>query len=420
MGFAASFSVALKGLVRSKAFWLLLAAVAAVHWFVPDLVRSDGSDAGALEMHVRGVVGGAAAVVLLSTLAMACGALARERETRRLPLSLVRPASAFALLLGERSALVAVSCGALALSFALLVAFPPPAAANARCFRHVQPALPPPEVSAAAMLERYLADPSTPDAIRNASRRTVLDILAAKESDRYEVIRPGESAAWPMDLGGVPREGLLLRVRFASEFESRASVQGTFQVAGLAASVSNNTQAVLTMPLHHGQTTNAAPDNALSFSNTGRGVVMVRPRHDLAVLAPADGFTANAARSYVLTLALAALFAAAGLFLSAGLSRPVALFSAFVFLAAVFTAPQAVAQYPNELEAGFVDRMGLFLSRVVTSLTASFTESSPVADLATGKHIAAADLVRALAKNALLLPAIFLACGAWASRRKPA
>ena len=421
MGFAASFSVALKGLVRSRAFWLLLVAVAAVHWFVPDIVRSDGTDAGVLEMHVRGVVGGVAATVLLSVLSIGCGALARERETRRLPLALVRPAAAFSVLLGEWCALVAVSFAALAASLALLVAFPPPASAGSRCFRHCTPALPPPEVTAAAMLERYLADPSTPDAIKKASRRTVLDILAAKESDRYEVVRPGEAASWPMDLAGVQDGGLLLRVRFATEFESRASVRGEFSLGGLSASVSNNTQTVLVLPLAGSRSARLEPPpDVLSFTNTGHSVVMVRPRHDLVVLAPADGFVPNAVRSYVEILSLAALLAAAGLFLSAGLSRPVALFTAFVFLAAVFTAPQAVSQYPNELEAGFADRMGLFLSRLVTALTQSFTGVSPVADLATGKCVDGADLVGAVLRNAVFLPAALLAAGAWISRRKPA
>ena len=420
MGFAASFSVALKGLVRSKTFWLLLAAVAAAHWFVPDLVRSDGTDAGALEMYVRGVVGGVAAIVLLSVLSVGCGALARERETRRLPLSLVRPAAAFSVLLGEWCALVVVSCAALATSLALLVAFPPPATAGTRCYRHCKPALPPPEVSAAAMLERYLADPATPDAIKKASRRTVLDILAAKESDRYEIVRPGEAASWPMNLDGISDEELSLRVRFASEFESRASVRGEFSLGSLSASVSNNTQTVLVLPLHNSTTQPLDHSATLSFTNTGHSVVMVRPRHDLVVLAPADGFAPNAVRSYVEIMSLAALLAAAGLFLSAGLSRPVALFTAFVFLAAVFTAPQAVSQYPNELEAGFVDRMGLFMSRMVTALTQSFTGVSPIADLATGKCVEVAELVGAVFRNAVVLPAVLLALGAWISRRKPA
>ena len=417
MGFRASFTVTTRSLLRSRAFWLLLAAVGAVHWFVPGLVRSDGTDAGALEMYVRGMVGGVAAVVLLSVLAIACGLLAREREARRLPLSLVRPASAFAVLLGEWCALVAASAGALAFSLALLAAFPPPSAANARCSRHYAPALPPPEVSAAAMLERYLADPATPDEIKKASRRTVLDILAAKESDRYEVVRPGEAVSWPMDLSGASEEGLSLRARFASGFETRALVVGEFSIGGLRAAVSNNTQAVLTLPL--AKSAAASNFDTLSFTNMGQNAVMVRPRHDVEVLSPADGFAANAARSYAELLSLAALLAAAGLFLSAGLSRPVALFTAFVFLAAAFTAPQAVSQYPNELEAGLADRMGLFVSRIVVSLTSTVVEISPVSDLATGKCIPLGELARAALRNVVVLPAVLLACGAWLSRRKP-
>ena len=79
-----------------------------------------------------------------------------------------------------------------------------------------------------------------------------------------------------------------------------------------------------------------------------------------------------------------------------------------------------MSQYPNELEAGFVDRMGLFMSRMVTALTQSFTGVSPIADLATGKCVEVAELVGAVFRNAVVLPAVLLALGAWISRRKPA
>ena len=97
-----AFQIAWRGLWRGKTFWTLLAAVVAAHLLLPGLVRSDGTFAGRFEMHVRVVFGAVTALVCLASLALACGALAREREDELLPLSLVRPVSAFALAAGDR------------------------------------------------------------------------------------------------------------------------------------------------------------------------------------------------------------------------------------------------------------------------------------------------------------------------------
>ena len=111
----------LRALVRGRMLVLLLVAVALVHWLMPGIVRSDGTEAGALEMYVRSVPGSVAAAVLLTVLAAACGLFAREREEKRLALTLVRPVNALGVACGKWLALSLTAALALALSSLLLL-----------------------------------------------------------------------------------------------------------------------------------------------------------------------------------------------------------------------------------------------------------------------------------------------------------
>ena len=146
---------------------------------------------------------------------------------------------------------------------------------------------------------------------------------------------------------------------------------------------------------------------------------MLRPRRDIELLLPADSFLANLFRATLQSLAVLALLAAFGIFLSAALSRPVAIFTALVMLAVALMAPDTLDQFPEELEISLGDRIGLMMTRGVTFVTGAFVAPSPVADLATGRCIEWPDLARTLLENALVLPAAFLSLSALLIRRRP-
>ena len=112
------------------------------------------------------------------------------------------------------------------------------------------------------------------------------------------------------------------------------------------------------------------------------------------------------------------MLAAFGLFLSAALSRPVALFTAAVLLAAALMAPDAVSQFPDEFNATVGEKAGLAISRAVTRFTAAILELSPVSDLATGRAIEWGDLAKAATANLVAWPTAFLAIAAFVLRRK--
>ena len=113
------------------------------------------------------------------------------------------------------------------------------------------------------------------------------------------------------------------------------------------------------------------------------------------------------------------LLAAFGIFLSAALSRPVAIFTALVALVVALMAPDTLDQFPEALDMSLGDRIGLTLTRGVTLVTGAFVAPSPVADLATGRCIEWAALGRTLLEDVFVWPAVFLALSAMLVRRHP-
>ena len=409
-----SFRLTLRALVRGQVLTLLLASVALIHALFPAIVRGDSTPAGWREMFIRAVPGSVVAVVVVAVLACACGFFSRERETCRLAQTVIRPASAFSIAVGRWIALCAVAAAALGLN-AVLTLVRIPDAPN--CRHHLAPKLPPPVEVARQMMEEYLKDTSTPEAVKKAPRHRVLELLTNKETDRYDAIKPGESQAWTFDIGGAC-SGLVVRACFSSAFSLRMSTRGKLALGDLSAIVSNNTQAVVEFPLEGVQSA-AVATNSLVFTNTGTAPVMLRPRRDIELLLPADPFVANLVRATLQSFATIALLAAFGIFLSAALSRPVAVFTALVLLAVALMVPSAVEQFPDELEISFANRIGLWLSRGVSFATASFVAPSPVSDLASGRCIEWPALARTVLEDLVAWPTALLGLAAVLVRRHP-
>lgn len=422
---ATAFVMTWRGLWRGKTLWTILAAVFAAHFLLPGIARSDGTSAGMCEMHLRVVFGAVAALVYVSSLALACGSFARDREDDLLPLSLVRPASALSIAVGRWLAFTLLAGIALCVNVILSNAILPGTGyAPGSCRRHHAPALPPAEVTAAAMMERFLASDETSEAVKKAPRAAVLALLTAKEKERYEVVRSGKTLTLPFV--NVPSGSLAARVRFSTMYNIQEPLSGTFRYMGREGTVSNTTQAVLEVPLTERMPDFSANPAAfflpvsmeLSFTNTGKTDVMLRPRQDVELLTPGDSFMANSLRATLEMLSVTGLFVAFGLFLSAALSRPVALFTAAVLLAAALMAPDAVLQFPDEFNATAGEKAGLAISRVVTRFTSALSELSPVSDLATGRAIGWDETFRALGANLVGWSALFLGLAAFILRRK--
>lgn len=417
-----SFLLAWRALVRGHVLTLLLVATALAHLLLPALVRSDGTTEGWREMFIRAVPGTTYAFTSIALLACACGFFAQERERFRLSLTVVRPASAVGVAFGKWIALCLV--GVLVYSFTAALTLvrvpdPPP------CMHHFAPTLPPPVEKAREMMDEYLANPKTPEFVKKAPRSAVLRLLTNKELDRYDVIRPGKSISWPFDASLVKTTNLLVRVRFATQFDLRSPLEGVFTLGDFSAVVSNKTQSVVNVPLkkvergEKGERGEKVGKLELKFTNTGRELVMLRPRRDLEVLVPADAFGMNLARAVVQMLVVTALLSAFGLFLSSALSRPVSIFTSLVTVAVALMAPSVVVQFPDEIETTLSNKIGLIISRTVYAFTSTAGEMAPISALATDSCIEWGELLKCTFVSGVLLPLLLLVATAFIVRRKP-
>ena len=415
---AESFLLAWRALLRGHVLTALLALTALAHLLLPSVVRSDGTEAVQSELFLRVVPGSVYVVLCVALLACACGLVARARESHRLALAVVRPVSAGAVVLGPLMALVAVAAVVLAFNAGLTCV----RGGWADC-RHVYaPELEPPEVAARQMLQEILASTNTPKEIRSTPQHQLLSILIGREADRYEVIRPGGDLELPFPAEAAEAsDGVTARIHFSTRFNLRASLSGVVTFEKWSATVTNNTQSFLEIPLAVAQERDPPVEGnvpKLRFRNTGRSEVMLRPRRDVELLTPADAFGMNMLRASCEMLCVIAFLCAFGLFLSSALSRPVAIFTALVALTVTEMAPAVLAQCPETLDLPFSDRIGLWLSRGVVFATSAVAEPEPLSNLATGTYIKWADVGRAFLVNAVLAPLALLSFAAFLVRRR--
>ena len=381
------------GFVRSKALALLVAASVAWMLALPFAIRGDGTADGARELYVHFSLGGVFALLVVSLLASATGSLAREREAKRLQLTLVRPVRYTLVALGKISAhvaagalVLAVACGMLAVRSDL----------GRPCSHVLQPVLPTPREEAKAMYESYMRDPGTPEPVRRAKREIVLRLLENRAVDRYETVQTNATATWRF--GGLEglegRGGLAVRMRFTNQYEMRQDVRGVFALGEWRGVVSNITQAVLTVPLTARTLDGRRETGGLTFENQGTSALMLRPRKDINLLLPADAFGWNLLRAYAVLVAILAFVVSLGVFLSAGLGRPVAMFVAFVALIVSEMSPSVVQQYPDELETKLVDRIGLHITRFAAQVTRPVSSAAPLEALAKDECVEPATVLR--------------------------
>ena len=370
------------GFVRSKALALLIAASVAWMLVLPLVMRGDGTADGARELYVHFSLGGVFALLVISLLASATGSLAREREAKRLQLTLVRPVRYTLIVFGKILAHVAV--GALVLAVACgTLAFK--ADLGRACNHVLSPILPSPREEAKVMYEAYMKDPQTPEAVKRTKKEIVLRLLENRAVDRYETIQANATAMWKFDLSPFVQPSTFspqpsVRMRFTNQYEMRQDVRGVFTFGGCRGVVSNITQAVLTVPLISQSAQPFQP--FLAFENQGASAVMFRPRKDINLLLPADAFGWNLCRAFVVLTAILAFVVSLGVFLSAGLGRPVAMFVAFVTLIVSEMSPSVIQQYPDELETKLVDRIGLHITRFAAEVARPVSAASPLEALA--------------------------------------
>ena len=394
----------LTALVRTRTVAML--GVAAVAWMAvfPHLVKGDGTEEGVRELTIHFSLGGVFALLVVALLSSATASVAKERAEKRLQLTMVRPVRYFAVVLGKIAAHVVAGALVLAVSCAMLAMR---VNCSVPCSHVLKPVMPTPQEEAKVMYDAYMADTNTPVAVRRAKKSVVLRLLANRAIDRYETVLTNSTAVWKFR-GVDVVDGLAVRMRFTNQLEMRQDVRGEFRFRGLGASVSNITQAVLTMPLKplSGAAAERGGAEELSFLNRGKSALMFRPRRDIELLTPADAFWRNLLRAYVEMVAILSLVVAFGTLLSSCLGRPVALFVAIVTLIVSEMSPSVVEQYPDELETNAIDRIGLYITRFAADVTRPVSSLSPLEKLAKDECVEPGEVVRLAVMNMLVLPVV--------------
>jgi len=407
------FVLEMRSLVRSKTLALLVFASVAWMLAFPLLVRGDGTAAGVHELTVRFSLGGVFVLLVVALVASATGSLARERAAKRLQLTMIRPVRYTAVVLGKIAAHVAVGALVLAVACGVLACRTD---LTRRCHHVLSPVLPSVREEAKTMYAAYMSDPKTPEAVKKAKKEVVLRLLENRAVDHYQVIQTNEVAHWNFAPRGnrVDEAALAVRLRFTNQYEMRQSVRGTFRLGAAAAVVSNMTQAILHVPLA-GMADGATE---LTFANAGEAALMLRPRRDIQLLAPADAFGWNLLRTYCALVAILAAVISFGLFLSAGLSRPVALFVAFATLLVSEMSPSVLQQYPDELETNRLDRLGLMLTRAVSEVARPVSAVSPLEALSKDECVERGVLLRLMTADLLSVPLFLSLLAAFLMPRK--
>ena len=416
------FSLEFTAAVRSKSLLLLL--IASVAWMVaaPFLFVGDGTVEGSRALAVHYSLGGVAALLAVSLLASATGSIAGERSAKRLQLTLVRPVRYIVVALAKMAALV--SLGALVLAAATAVE----ACRSdlSRPCRHVlSPILPTPREEAVMAYEAFMSNPDTPAAAKRAKKQVVLRLLAQRALDRYETIGTNSVAKWnfKVEEASAQADGLAVRLRFTNAYDIRQDVRGELLLrigeSLWSGSVSNITQAVVEVPLVRIREGAVCCGTAeLTFRNIGGSAVMLRPRRDVNLLSPADGFGWNLIRAYVELVAMLSILVAFGVFLGAGLGRPVALFTAIVTLIVSEMSPSVIEQYPDELETDRLDAIGLYITRAAAEATHPISSLVPLEKLSEDAYIERREVLRTATANMVFAPLILALLAALAMPRK--
>ena len=155
---------------------------------------------------------------------------------------------------------------------------------------------------------------------------------------------------------------------------------------------------------------------------TGRGEILEPcdidlSQYELRVDVPA-GVSVSTADAYRGIVPREAAAAGRACPLREALSRPVALFVAFVSLVVVEMGPSVVEQYPDNLETDAVDRIGLSIVRAVQTCAKPPSALSPLSKLASDDCVEAKDALETFAADFLLAPLVLSLLSALAMRRK--
>lgn len=432
--------LAVRGAVRTKAVAALMALLAACVLVLPRAVKGDGTPEGELRILLSYTLGFSFGILCLTTLWSACALFAAEIDSSRIQLSVVKPVRPFELWAGKWLALLLFNATLLAAAYAAVYAQVQWrvrqsgwAAADCLVSRRVaHPLLPTPREEARLEYERLQAQKALPEGL---SRQAALRTLEERAEERYDVVNPGETAAWTFRLQRPigAADSVTVRVRFDTAFSTREQAKGTFRlaVAGRAAGAvvvplddftQSEVEFVVDARAFEPIPAGGLRDFELAFRHTGDSKrasgLMLRNRKDVVLLTAGGPFAANLARAALVQGAVLALLSAFGLTLSACFSVPVAAFVATVALVLTVVGNAVVGSVSAEDEKEWPSRMGVAVLRTVHWASDHAMKASPLEALTRGERIEERAIGEAWVWNVGLVPLVFAWLGCGVLRRR--
>jgi len=427
--------LAVRASLRTKTVVALLVLLAVCVLLLPNVIKSDGTAEGSCRILLMYTIGFSFGILCLSTLWASCALFAAEIDTQRIQLSAVKPVRAFEFWLGKWLALLTLNAFLLTLVYGGVYA-------QLRWQIHrndwqgqvtlasrevTRPILPSAAQEARETYAFLKAHDHLPEGM---TERAILRTLTERAKDKYDIINPGERIRWDFTLERPLRahDDVTVRIRFDTEYNTRAEVKGICRLAANGRVVevhlddfSQNEIEFAVLAEAFGAP--AAPTAfALEFQHTGNprasSALMLRFRQDVALLTPGGTFAANLVRAALLQWSVLAMLAAFGLTLSAGLSLPVAMFTATVLLVLTMVGNSVVEMSSQEDEKVWTNRPGIWVSRGVTTLTQRAMQDTPLESVTRGERVATTALLTALLWNALLTPTLFAILGIYILHRR--
>lgn len=433
--------LSLRAAVRTKTVAALLVLLALCVGLLPGAIKGDGTAAGDLNILLMYTLGFAFGILCLATLWAACALFSAEIDSSRIHLSAVKPVPTLSFWLGKWLALLILN------AFLLMVVYLGVYAQIAWRMHHswestdwpttqwvTRPTLPSPEEEALAeyrILEQNHARP------KGLSKAKILQVLAEKADEKYTVLNPGEEMHWhfrlikPINLAAP----VTVRIRFDSEYSTREQVTGLCKLW-----VSGYPSQAVEVPLDDFtlneleftvdsrafstliNSSKGLRDFEVSFRHTGQfkrvSALMLRFRKDVMLLTPSGSFEANLARAAGAQWCVLALLASFGLTLSACFSLPVATFVATLLLVLSLLGNSVVRVVSTEDEELWRNRVGIWVSRGVASVTREAIQTQPLMHVTHGERLTTASLLYAALWNVLVWPTFFAACGCFILRRR--
>jgi hypothetical protein len=349
----AIFRLTLRGALRERVVWSMLALLAGVLFLLPMGLRGDGTLDGDIRMHVRYGLGMSAGLLAAMTVWMSCAAVAGDLATRRLHMVLAKPVGRGTVWFGKWLAITCMStflllaCGAVVL-VRIHLRVRDSGAEQARIddlrarVLTARAPVPPQPVNVSAAAQAMLEEQKARGLPADVPMKVLLDEINGIALAMRHAANQGETVSWDFVLDPPlgADEPLQLAYRFDGASMGIGAVPGEWRVGTeeepnlVAIPLRQSPAGEYILRLNQEGAFGGATRVRVEFHNLSqeREMVFFDPDDGVLLYRPGGHFGPNLFRALLLLSGLLALLAALGVSAGALFSLPVACYVTAVLL----------------------------------------------------------------------------------------